>query len=162
LEVFSIRRPDFLLVPNQAEFVLRLLDIASYRFGALVLDMPSYPAAWGAGIMAEVDRMVVVSESAIHCRGAARQRRDVVNGHRQSEKGVYVAVNREKPGMLSRELTRSDMKRVIGGEITAFLPEDRATMTESLNQGAIPSRLRPRSRYARRARELLSQLRRVE
>lgn len=160
LEVFSIRRPDFLLVPNQAEFVLRLLDIASYRFGALVLDLPSYPTSWVAGIMAEVDRMVIVSETTIPCLRAARQRYDFVNGHRRSDKGVYVAVNREKPGFLSRELTRPDMKRVFGNEITAYLPEDRPTMTESLNQGVIPSRLHPRSRYTRGAKKLLAQLRR--
>lgn len=162
LDIFSIRRPDFLLVANQAEFVLRLLDIASYRYATLVLDLPSYPTAWTAGIMTEIDRMTIVTEPTIPCLRAARERRDFVNGQRRTERGVHVVVNREKPGLLSRELSRADMKRVLGGEITAFLPDDRPTMTESLNQGAIPSRLYPRSRFAREARNLLTRLRRSE
>ncbi|MGB3643503.1 MAG: hypothetical protein WBA15_03405 [Mesorhizobium sp.] len=158
-DLLSVRRPDFLLSSRQDNFVLQLLDVASYRYKRIVLDLPSYPTTWTAALIAELDRLVVVTETTIPAIKSAKQRFDEAASIRQTDKGISVLANREKRRFLSRELTRSDVAEGLGRDDVDFLPEDRALITEALNRGVLPAQARASAPFNKQIKQFVRKLR---
>ncbi len=158
-DLLSVRRPDFLLSSGQDNFVLQLLDVASYRYKRIVLDLPSYPTNWAAPLVAELDRLIIVTETTIPAIKSAKQRFDDATAIRQTDKGIVVLANREKRRFLSRELTRSDIVEGLGKNEVSFLPEDRALITEALNRGILPVQARASAPFNKEIRRLVRKLR---
>jgi pilus assembly protein CpaE len=158
-DLLSVRRPDFLLSSRQDNFVLQLLDVASYRYKRIVLDLPSYPTSWTAALIAELDRLVIVTETSIPAIKSAKQRFDEAASIRQTDKGIAVLANREKRRFLSRELTRSDVVEGLGRDDVDFLPEDRALITEALNRGVLPVQARASAPFNKQVKRFVRKLR---
>mgnify|MGYP000906919757 CR=1 FL=1 len=158
-DLLSVRRPDFLLSSSQDNFVLQLLDVASYRYKRIVLDLPAYPTSWAAPLIAELDRLIIVTETTIPAIKSAKQRFDEAVAIRQTDKGIVILANREKRRFLSRELTRSDVIEGLGMNEVIFLPEDRALITEALNRGVLPVHARAAAPFNKEIRRLVQKLR---
>ena len=112
-----------------------------------------------APLVAELDRLIIVTETTIPAIKSAKQRFDDATAIRQTDKGIVVLANREKRRFLSRELTRSDIVEGLGKNEVSFLPEDRALITEALNRGILPVQARASAPFNKEIRRLVRKLR---
>lgn len=152
--LISIKAPILMSHKAGAEVVLRILDVLSFQYDVIIVDVPYYETRWKDSVLNAVTDIVIVTEPIIP---ALRQARDIEQELREvrSESAVTVVVNKIGRGLFSRDLSSKEIERVFGGNPIEFLPYAKEQMVEAANRGIIPLALDGRAAYSKSVRKLL-------
>jgi pilus assembly protein CpaE len=156
--LLSFYRPRVPLIQIGEDFVLRLLDVVSYRYPHVVIDMPPYPTDWTDQVLRDCDRIVLVTELTVpglkYGRDAYRHLIDLRNG----AKGLYVVVNKTGRRWFSVGVRPKEASNIFKKGYVRFLPEERKVMSEALNRGVPAREVNRRSKLMRRLDSLLDEI----
>lgn len=158
--VFSFDQRALPLHPRAGDLVLRMLDVLSFQYRKVVVDMPYWEAGWKMPVLEAVNEILIVSTFTIP---ALKQARDVykrLSEARGSRKGITIIINRYKRRLFSNTLSKSELKKIFKDRPVAFIREDHETLTEAINRGVLPSEVNARSRFVKDARDVLADHRR--
>jgi pilus assembly protein CpaE len=152
--LLSLNAPILQFHAAGEEIVLRILDVLTFRFDVVVVDVPYYETRWKRAVLEAVSDVVVVTEPVIP---ALRQARDLAQQLQEirSESTVTIVVNKQRRSLFSRDLSARDISKVFSGRHLEFLPDAKAQLVEAANRGLVPIALDERSPYSRMTRRFL-------
>jgi pilus assembly protein CpaE len=152
--LLSLSAPILQFHPAGEEIVLRIIDVLTFRFDVVVVDVPYYQTRWKQAVLESVSDVVVVTEPIIP---ALRQARDLAQQLQEirSDSTVTIVVNKQSRGLFSRDLSAGEIAKVFPGRKVEFLPEAKTQMIEAANRGLVPIALDERSAYSRATRKFL-------
>jgi pilus assembly protein CpaE len=151
--VFSFQQPTLTYRRHGDDLVLRMLDILSYQYQSVVIDLPYWNARWKESVLSAVNDVFIVTNPTIPSLKQARDLYRTVTELRQGPKGVTVLVNRFKRSLFSGSISKTDVQRFFKDVPIEFISEDQETLVEAVNCGALPSEIRPRSPFVREVRQ---------
>jgi pilus assembly protein CpaE len=153
--LLSMKAPIVQTHPAGEETVLRILDVLTFQYEFVVVDVPYYETRWKSAVLEAVSEVVIVTDPVIP---ALRQARDLEQRLREirSEASVTIVVNKQRRRLFSRDLSSREIARVFGGRQVEFLPDAKDLLMEAANRGIIPVALDPRSSYSRLLRKFLA------
>lgn len=153
--ILSVKAPSVLLHPAGEEIVLRILDVLTFQYEFVILDVPYYDTPWKRAVLEAVSDVLILTEPTIPALRQARELDEQLRGIR-TDSGVTVVVNKYRRRLFSREVSQREIARIFDGRPVGFLPEAADLMVEAANRGIIPVELSPRAAYSKAARKLLS------
>ena len=159
--LFSFESPNIAVSPRSAELVLRILDVIALQHDYTVLDLPTGEAQWSDAVLRTVNSVTVVCN---HVVPGLQRAKDIVRRLtelRGDNGGISVVVNRAKTGMFGRIVGKKEILKVFEGFPVTMLPDETATLTESLNRGVLPLEVHSRSKFSARLGILADAVREV-
>jgi pilus assembly protein CpaE len=154
--VFSFDQKDLPLHPKAADLVLRMLDVLSFQYRRVVVDVPYWEAGWKIPALQAVNEIFIVSTFTIPALKQARDLYKRLAEARGSRDGITIIINRYKRRLFSNTLSKSELKKVFKDRPVAFIREDHETLTEAVNRGVLPSEVNSRSRFVKDAHDVLA------
>lgn len=156
--LLSIQAPALLFHPSGAEIVLRILDILTFQYDSIIIDVPYYDTRWKMSVLEAVSDVAIVTEPVIPALRQAQRLAERLKSVR-SEATVAVLVNKQKRGLFSRDLSGRDISRVFGRRQVDFIPEARTQLLEAANRGMVPIAVNEKSAYSRAVNKFLERYR---
>ncbi|MCZ6763486.1 MAG: pilus assembly protein, partial [Alphaproteobacteria bacterium] len=153
--LLSFRKPELLNHTKSEEFVLRLLDVAAYRYRNVVIDMPRYDTPFSETVLKGSDHIFLVTLLTIpaikYARDAYLRLREV----RGDGDNINLIINKNRTRLFSSGISRKEVEKVFKGREINFLPEDNKLMAEAINRGILPRVVNKRSALLKRFNTLL-------
>jgi len=156
--LFSFRKPELLTRNRSEEFVLRLLDVAAYRYRNVVIDLPRYDTPYSATTLKGSDQIFLVTTLSIPAIKYARDVYMRLCETRGNGDNIHLIVNKSRTRLFSSGISRKEVEKVFKGNTINFLPEDNDLMAEALNRGILPQDVNKRSRLIKRFSKLLDDI----
>lgn len=154
--VFSFQQPTLTYRRNGDDLVLRMLDILSYQYRSLVIDMPYWNARWKMPVLEVVNDILIVTGPTIPSLKQARDLYNELAEARHGAAGITILVNRFKRSLFSSAISKADVQRIFRDKPIEFVSDDPDTLVEAVNCGALPSEIRARSPFVKDVRSALS------
>lgn len=154
--VFSFDQKDLPLHPKASDLVLRMLDVLSFQYRTVVIDVPYWEARWKIPVLEAVNEILIVSTFTIPALKQARDLYKRLAEARGSRDGITIIINRYKRRLFSNTLSKSELKKIFKDRPVAFIREDHETLAEAVNRGVLPLEVNARSRFVKDARDVLA------
>ncbi len=153
--LLSFRKPELLSHSRGQDFVLRLLDVAAYRYRNVVIDLPRYDTPFSDTVLKGSDQIFLVTLLTIPAIKYARDTYMRLREARGSGENVHLIVNKNRARLFSSGISRKEVEKVFKGHTINFLPEDNDLMAEAVNRGILPQDVSKRSTLIKRFGKLL-------
>lgn len=121
-----------------ADLIAQLLDMASAKFGNVVIDMPRMWMPWSADVLTGCDKVFIVTEMTVPGLRQARRLIDAINEKLEDQIDMSVLVNRCRTRMFGggiNSLRRSDAEEMLGSHLGGFVFEDYRLVREAIDRG---------------------------
>jgi pilus assembly protein CpaE len=156
--LLSFRKPELLNRDRGHDFVLRLLDVAAYRYRNVVIDLPRYDTPYSETVLKGSDQIFLVTMLTIPAIKFARDAYMRIREARGSGDNIHLIINKNRKRLFSSGISRKEVEKVFKGNTINFLPEDNDLMAEALNRGILPQEVNKRSKLLRRLDKLLDKV----
>ena len=156
--LLSFRRPDLQIAVFGEDFVYRLLDVVSYRYPRVVIDLPSYPTPWANEVLRNSDHVVLVTERTVPALKRAREIQQRLIEAGKSELQLHILVNKDRRKMFSVSIGVKEIQRLFQTKDVTLLPDRWDLMAEALNRGVPVSSVRKRDKLVKSFGRLLGQM----
>ncbi|HEX2257851.1 MAG TPA: hypothetical protein VHG92_14350 [Afifellaceae bacterium] len=155
--LLSFRRPDLAARGIPEDFVYRLLDVVSYRYARVVVDLPRHATPWSEQVLGGSDRILLVTELTVPGLRNARDMQQRLAELGKSDEDVAIVIDRERPRRLfSVGIKRKEVENVLKTDRIWTLPDDWYLMAEALNRGLPVGAVGPKSKLVKRMEALFS------
>ena len=154
--VYSFKLPNLPFRRTGEEFVLRMLDVLSFKYDFVIVDIPYYETPWKSAALDGLTDAFLVTDLAIP---SLRQTRDIYERVRKGNIGSNrstIIVNRHRMRMFFNSISRRDVRKLFKDQPISFICDDHRTMTEAINRGILPREVRSRSDFVRDATRALT------
>jgi pilus assembly protein CpaE len=158
ITLFSFERTDMPFTRNGHDFVLRLLDLAAFRYHDVVIDMPNLSTPWFNDVLRNSNRIFVVCEFNIPSLRQARRLVRRIREQRGNSDTVTIIVNKDSRSFFGRPISRKDAEKIFADKEVHTIARDDALMNEALNRALLPSDISPRSRTVKQIKKLFDEL----
>lgn len=158
ITLFSFERPDMPFKRNGRDFVLRLLDLAAFRYHDVIIDMPNLSTPWFNDVLRNSNRIFIVCEFNIPSLRQARHLVRRVREQRGNSDAVTIVVNKDSRSLFGRPISRKDAQKIFADKEVRTVARDDALMSEALNRALLPSDVSPRSRAVKNMQKLFGEL----
>lgn len=153
--LLSFREPELLHRDRGEDFVLRLLDVAAYRYRNVVIDLPRYDTPYSETVLKGSDHIFLVTLLTIPAIKYARDAYLRITEVRGDGDNIHLIVNKNRTKLFSSSISRKELEKVFKSRAINFLPEDNDLMAEALNRGILPQDVNRRSAFIKRLNKLL-------
>ncbi len=147
--VYSFKLPDLPFYKSGEELVLRMLDVLSFKYDYVVVDIPYYETPWKSAVLGGLTDAFLVTDLAIP---SLRQTRDIYERVRKGNiapSHSTIIVNRHRLRMFFNSISRRDVRKLFKDLPISFVSDDHRTMTEAINRGILPREVTSRSDFAK-------------
>jgi pilus assembly protein CpaE len=158
ITLFSFERAEMPFTRNGRDFVLRLLDLAAFRYHDVVIDMPNLSTPWFNDVLRNSNRIFVVCEFNIPSLRQARRLVRRIREQRGNSDAVTIIVNKDSRSFFGRPISRKDAEKIFADKEVHTIARDDALMNEALNRALLPSDISPRSRTVKQIKKLFDEL----
>jgi pilus assembly protein CpaE len=158
ITLFSFERADMPFTRNGHDFVLRLLDLAAFRYHDVIIDMPNLSTPWFNDVLRNSNRIFVVCEFNIPSLRQARRLVRRIREQRGNSDAVTIIVNKDSRSFFGRPISRKDAEKIFADKEVHTIARDDALMNEALNRALLPSDISPRSRTVKQIKKLFDEL----
>jgi pilus assembly protein CpaE len=158
ITLFSFERADMPFTRNGHDFVLRLLDLAAFRYHDVIIDMPNLSTPWFNDVLRNSNRIFVVCEFNIPSLRQARRLVRRIREQRGNSDAVTIIVNKDSRSLFGRPISRKDAEKIFADKEVHTIARDDALMNEALNRALLPSDISPRSRTVKQIKKLFDEL----
>jgi pilus assembly protein CpaE len=158
ITLFSFERADMPFTRNGHDFVLRLLDLAAFRYHDVIIDMPNLSTPWFNDVLRNSNRIFVVCEFNIPSLRQARRLVRRIREQRGNSDTVTIIVNKDSRSLFGRPISRKDAEKIFADKEVHTIARDDALMNEALNRALLPSDISPRSRTVKQIKKLFDEL----
>ena len=158
ITLFSFERADMPFTRNGHDFVLRLLDLAAFRYHDVIIDMPNLSTPWFNDVLRNSNRIFVVCEFNIPSLRQARRLVRRIREQRGNSDTVTIIVNKDSRSLFGRPISRKDAEKIFADKEVHTIVRDDALMNEALNRALLPSDISPRSRTVKQIKKLFDEL----
>jgi len=158
ITLFSFERADMPFTRNGRDFVLRLLDLAAFRYQDVIIDLPNLSTPWFNDVLRNSNRIFVVCEFNIPSLRQARHLVRRVREQRGNSDMVTIIVNKDSSSLFRRPISRKDAEKIFADKEIHTIARDDALMNEALNRALLPSDISPRSRTVKNMQKLFGKL----
>ena len=156
--LLSFRRPDLQVSAFREDFVYRLLDVVSYRYPRVVIDLPSYPTPWAEEVLRNSDQVVLVTERTVPALKRAREVQQKLLEAGKSEAQLHILINKDRRKMFSVSIGIREIHRLFQTKDVSLLPDRWDLMAEALNRGVPASSVRKRDRLVKAFGRMIGQI----
>jgi len=121
-----------------ADLVARLLDMASAKFGNVIIDMPRMWMPWSVDVLTGCDKVFIVTEMTVPGLRQAHRLIDAIKAKLEDEIEMSVLVNRCRTRLIGggiNSLHRSDAEEMLGDHLGGFVFEDYRLVREAIDRG---------------------------
>jgi pilus assembly protein CpaE len=158
ITLFSFERAEMPFTSNGRDFVLRLLDLAAFRYHDVIIDMPNLSTPWFSDVLRNSNRIFVVCEFNIPSLRQARRLVRRIREQRGNSDAVTIIVNKDSRSFFGRPISRKDAEKIFADKEVRTIARDDALMNEALNRALLPSDISPRSRTVKQIKKLFDEL----
>jgi pilus assembly protein CpaE len=158
ITLFSFERAEMPFTRNGRDFVLRLLDLAAFRYHDVIIDMPNLSTPWFNDVLRNSNRIFVVCEFNIPSLRQARRLVRRIREQRGNSDTVTIIVNKDSRSLFGRPISRKDAEKIFADKEVHTIVRDDALMNEALNRALLPSDISPRSRTVKQIKKLFDEL----
>jgi pilus assembly protein CpaE len=156
--LLSFRRADLQISNVKEEFVYRLLDIVTYRYPKVVVDLPGYPTPWADQLLRNSDQIILVTERTVPALKNAREMQQrLLQAGKPSER-IRIILNKDRRRMFSITVGQRQIRRLFETKESYFLPDNWSLMSEALNRAVPINLVRPRARLVKQLRHILNEI----
>lgn len=156
--VFSFARPEIAYRPTSEEFVLRMMDVLSYQYRNMVIDVPSHYTPWRDRIFEVADAIALVTELTIPAVRQAQLTYAAIKAQRKREQNVLVVVNKHRGGLFTRGIGRKDVNKTFGNTVIKFIPDDWDVLSDAINRGVAVADAAPRSAFSKKVGDVIASM----
>ncbi|MFQ5625122.1 MAG: hypothetical protein ACE5FM_00525 [Methyloligellaceae bacterium] len=121
-----------------ADLIAQMLDMASAKFGNVVIDMPRMWMTWSAEVLSGCDKVFIVTDMTVPGLRQARRLIDAITGKIDNGLNLSVLVNRCRTRLIGggiNSLRRSDAVEMLGNYLGGFVYEDYRLVREAIDRG---------------------------
>jgi len=121
-----------------ADLIAQMLDMASAKFGNVVIDMPRMWMPWSAEVLSGCDKVFVVTDMTVPGLRQARRLIDAITGKFEDGIELSVLVNRCRARFIGggiNSLRHSDAEEMLGSHLAGFVYEDYRLVREAIDRG---------------------------
>ncbi|MEM7695237.1 MAG: hypothetical protein AAF318_12365 [Pseudomonadota bacterium] len=157
-DMLSVRDREVQVSDVSEALVGRLLDMVAYRYGQVLIDIPTYPTRWADGVLAHADHVVLVCERTVPSLKRACERARRLRERGRAPERLHVLVNKSPTGLLSTGVPTKDVIQLFDVEDVRFVPYERSLFQEALNRGEAAYSINAKAASMRRLTGLLDDL----
>lgn len=151
LTLFSFERPEMPFTEKGHDFVLRLLDLAAFRYRDVVIDLPNLATPWFDDVLRNSNRIFLVCELNIPSLRQARKLIRHVRELKGNADAVSVIANKQVRSLFSQPIMPKDAEKIFGDKSVSTITRNDELMAEALNRAALPSEV---AKSARTVKEM--------
>jgi pilus assembly protein CpaE len=140
------------------EAVLKVLDIASETYDAVVIDLPRHRQTWTLDIVSGADEVVIISELTVPALISARDLCLELEADCPPGLKVRLVLNRLATRLFGPAPSMSEAERALGRKADGGITSDWESAAASVNLGGPIRQHRPRSRIVRDVEALMARL----
>ncbi|MCR4264855.1 CpaE family protein [Nitratireductor sp. ZSWI3] len=145
--LYTFERPALPYEPRGSDFVLRLLDLAAYRFEDVVVDLPHVETPWSNAVLSASDRIFLVFELNIaSLRQAKRLYLKIRALRNNSADGITLVANKHKRKLFGNHFSHRELQKIFKDKSIRSVPYDRELLTDALNRALLPTEVHARAR----------------
>jgi pilus assembly protein CpaE len=152
--LLSFKSPIVQLHSGGSEIVLRILDVLTFQFNFVIVDVPYYETRWRNTVLEGASDVVIVTNPTIPALRQA-QHFDRNLSRLRDAQTVRLVANRYRRTLFSRGLAKKDIMRIFEHRPIEFLPEADELFVEAANRGLVPVELEPRGGYSKQIRKFV-------
>jgi len=156
--LLSFRRPDLQISDIREDFVYRLLDVVSYRYPRVIIDLPSHPTPWAGEILRNSDQVIIVTERTVPALKSARYVQETLLTAGKPHEKIRIVLNKDRRKMFSVSIGTGEIERLFQTKQVTVLPDNWALMSEALNRGVPASSVRRRDKLVKRFWRLVTEM----
>lgn len=147
LTIYSFERPDLPFDVHGADFVLKLLDLAAYRFDDIVIDLPNLETPWQASVLSTSDEIFIVFELNLASLRQAKRLYGKIRELCGNGASVTLVANKQKRKWFGNHFSRKELEKVFKAPHIRSISLDEKLLTEALNRAILPSEVDARARF---------------
>jgi pilus assembly protein CpaE len=147
--LLSFRRPNLQISDIGSDFVYRLLDVVTYRYAKVVLDIPSYPTPWANEILRNSDHVVLVTERTVPALKASRELHERILQSGRDSDSIHIVLNKDRRRMFSVGIGTREIQNLFNSKRVTVLPDSWPLMSEALNRGVPALTVRKRAKLVK-------------
>jgi pilus assembly protein CpaE len=156
--LLSFRRMDLQVADITSEFVYRLLDVITYRYRRVVLDLPTYPSTWTDDILLSSDEVILVAERTVPGLKNAAELEAKLLRLGKTVDSIQLVLNKDRRRMFSVGIGAREIKRLFKTSRVIVLPDNWPLASEALNRGVPINLVNRRSNVVRQFGRALGQM----
>lgn len=126
----------------------RILEIARRRYDDVVIDLPVALTAWSDTVLDHADKVLLVTQINVIALRTARTLLDTLTVEGLGRGSISVVANRHPAAGRGARITVRRAEEVLGLPVSARIPSDYPSITESLDYGMPAMLIAPHSRFA--------------
>ncbi|WP_156167356.1 AAA family ATPase [Aurantiacibacter marinus] len=130
-----------------ADQVLRIVALARAEFDVVLLDMPSAWTNWSLSVVAESERIMLVTEQSLEHLRQSRRIVELFSEVGIAKDKVDVVVNRSTKTR-SRTISVQDVADTLGTNVIAEIREDRGELAQAVDEGKLVTSYSRRNVFA--------------
>ena len=99
-------------MPTAPSFVLKLLDLAAYRFDDIVIDLPNLETPWQASVLSTSDEIFIVFELNLASLRQAKRLYGKIRELRGNGASITLVANKQKRKWFGNHFSRKELEKV--------------------------------------------------
>ena len=156
--LLSFRRPDRQIAEITDEFVYRLLDIVTFHYTKVILDLPSYPAPWVEQTLRNSDQVFLITERTVPGLKNAKDKLEGLLRTGRSPDSIHLVLNKDRRRMFSVDIGAREIERLFQSKEIIFLPDNWPLASEALNRGVPVNAVNRRAKLVKRLGRALDRI----
>lgn len=129
------------------EVITRTLDLASQKYGTLVVDLPRHVESWSDGVLLGSSNVYVVTDFSVPGLRSARRMVNDIASQYGGEVAAKVIVNKHRRSLFSTGLSSNEVKQLIGSDLAGYVSADERLVGEAIDRGVPVTDIKARSSF---------------
>jgi len=153
---FSFSKGNIVMHPQANDVILRMLEVITYQYNQIFIDMPYWNAPWREQVLQGVNDLFIVTSPMLPALKRSIDIYKEAAALRGGTDGMTIILNNYHRKMFSNTLAMSDLKKIFKERPFSVVRPDKETLTEAVNCAILPSEVRGRSGFVKDVTKVLA------
>jgi pilus assembly protein CpaE len=131
-----------------SEQLIEITEIAKREFGTVFVDLPASWTNWSLSLLAQSDRVLLITELSISGLYRARRQLDLLREQDLASVDLRIVVNRFEKGLL-KTVKQSDVQSALGRAVSYTIANEPGVMQPAIERGVPISEIKRKSAVGR-------------